>query len=63
MQGDEKSWHLLRVRNDGQIAGCARILVHPRDVTFSRLRIASSSAVIGVPGLGSGLCTMPWSPS
>jgi hypothetical protein len=44
MQGDEKSWHLLRVRNDGRIAGCARILVHPRDVTFSRLRIASSSA-------------------
>jgi hypothetical protein len=44
MQGDEKSWHLLRVRNDGKIAGCARILVHPRDVTFSRLRIASSRA-------------------
>jgi hypothetical protein len=44
MQGDEKSWHLLRVRNDGKIAGCARILVHPRDVTFPRLRIASSSA-------------------
>jgi hypothetical protein len=43
MQGDEKSWHLLRVRNDGKIAGCARILVHPGDVTFSRLRIASSS--------------------
>ncbi len=44
MRDDEKSWHLLRVRNDGSIAGCARILVHPRDVTFSRLRIASSSA-------------------
>ena len=44
MQGDENSWHLLRVRNDGRIAGCARILIHPRDVTFSRLRIASSSA-------------------
>ena len=44
MQDDEKSWHLLRVRNDGKIAGCARVLVHPRDVTFSRLRIASSSA-------------------
>jgi hypothetical protein len=44
MQGDEKSWHLLRVRNDGKIVGCARILIHPRDVTFARLRIASSSA-------------------
>jgi hypothetical protein len=43
MQGDEKSWHLLRVRKDGKIVGCARILVHPRDVTFSRLRLASSS--------------------
>jgi hypothetical protein len=44
MRGDEKSWHLLRVRSDGAIAGCARVLVHPRDVTFSRLRIAASSA-------------------
>jgi|SRR5579863_1075742 len=43
MAGDEKSWHLLRLRSDGKVAGCARMLVHPRDVVFPRLRIASSS--------------------
>jgi hypothetical protein len=43
MQGDEKSWHLLRVRGDGTVAGCARLLVHPRDVIFPSLRIAGSS--------------------
>jgi hypothetical protein len=43
MPGDDKGWHLLRLRKDGKVAGCARILVHPRDVIFSRLRIAASS--------------------
>jgi hypothetical protein len=43
MPGDEKSWHVLRLRSDGKIAGCARILVHPRNVLFPRLRIATSS--------------------
>jgi hypothetical protein len=43
MPGDEKGWHLLRLRKDGNVAGCARILVHPRDVKFPRLRIAASS--------------------
>jgi hypothetical protein len=43
MQGDEKGWHLLRVRGDGKVVGCARILVHPRDVIFQGLRIAASS--------------------
>lgn len=43
MPGDEESWHLLRVRSDGTVAACARVLVHPHDVKFSRLRLASSS--------------------
>jgi len=43
MPGDDKGWHLLRLRRDGKVAGCARILVHPRTVIFSRLRIAASS--------------------
>jgi hypothetical protein len=43
MPGDEKSWHLLRIRGNRKVAGCARILVHPRDVGFPQLRIASSS--------------------
>jgi hypothetical protein len=43
MPGDEKGWHLLRLRRDGKVAGCARILVHPSDVKFPRLRIAASS--------------------
>jgi len=43
MEGDRNSWHLLRLRPDGKIAGCARILVHPRDVIFQRLRVATSS--------------------
>jgi hypothetical protein len=42
MHGDENSWHLLRLRRDGKLAGCARILVHPRNVIFPRLRIADS---------------------
>src|ERR1700684_785996 len=43
MPGHEKGWHLLRLRRDGKVAGCARILVHPSAVKFPRLRIASSS--------------------
>jgi hypothetical protein len=43
MPCDEKGWHLLRLRRDGKVAGCARILVHPHNVIFSRLRIAASS--------------------
>jgi hypothetical protein len=43
MAGDEKSWHLLRLRSDGKIIGCARILVHPQNVLFPLLRIAASS--------------------
>lgn len=44
MPGDENSWHLLRIRRDGDVDGCARILAHPPDVIYPRLRIASSSA-------------------
>jgi len=44
MPFDEKSWHILRLRSNGTVAGCARILVHPRNVRFPGLRIASSSA-------------------
>ena len=43
MPGDEKSWHLLRLRKCGKITGCARILAHPRNVGFPSLRIAASS--------------------
>jgi predicted GNAT family N-acyltransferase len=43
MPGDEKSWHLLRLRRDGKLAGCARILTHPPNVGFPGLRIAASS--------------------
>jgi hypothetical protein len=43
MQDDEKGWHLLRLMGNGKVVGCARILVHPRDVMFQRLRIAASS--------------------
>jgi hypothetical protein len=43
MPGDENSWHLLRLYDDGRVAGCARILVHPRNVNFPKLRIASAS--------------------
>jgi hypothetical protein len=43
MPGDKESWHLLRIRPDGSVSGCARILVHPRDVSFSQLRLASSA--------------------
>jgi hypothetical protein len=44
MPRDGESWHLLLVGSDGNVAGCARLLVHPRDVTFRRLRLASSPA-------------------
>jgi hypothetical protein len=43
MPGDERSWHLLRLRGDGGVIGCARILVHPRNVKYTGLRIAASS--------------------
>lgn len=44
MPGDEKSWHLLRVREDvNKIVGCVRVLVHRELVTFPQLRIAGSS--------------------
>ncbi len=43
MPFDEKSWHILRLRDNGVVAGCARILVHPHNVLFPGLRIAASS--------------------
>jgi hypothetical protein len=43
MPGDSNSWHLLRIGDNGRIRGCARILVHPPNVAFSRLRISSSA--------------------
>lgn len=43
MPGDRESWHLLRLRNDGSVSGCTRILVHPKSVTFDRLRLASAA--------------------
>jgi hypothetical protein len=49
MEGDENSWHLLRLRGDGTVAGCARILVHPRNVNFPRLRIASGRITSKTP--------------
>jgi hypothetical protein len=41
MPGDAQSWHLLRLRPDGTLSGCARILVHKPGVKFNDLRIAS----------------------
>lgn len=41
MADDEDSWHLLRLRNDGSVSGCARILAHPPDVTYGQLRVSS----------------------
>jgi hypothetical protein len=43
MPGDEASWHLLRMRADASLSGCARILAHPSDVSYSELRLASSA--------------------
>jgi hypothetical protein len=43
MPGDEKGWHLVRLHGDGKVVGCARILVHPRNVLFQGLRIAASA--------------------
>jgi hypothetical protein len=40
---DQDSWHLLRLRDDGSVSGCARILVHPWSVQYSQLRVASSA--------------------
>jgi hypothetical protein len=41
MPGDDQSWHLLRLRPDGTISGCARVLVHKPNAGFGDLRIAS----------------------
>jgi hypothetical protein len=41
MPGDDSSWHLLRLLQDGSVAGCARILVHSEDVLYTGLRLAS----------------------
>jgi hypothetical protein len=41
MPGDDQSWHIVKMRDDGAICGCARILVHPRDVRFEDLRVAT----------------------
>lgn len=41
MRGDDQSWHLLHLGKAGNVVGCARILVHPRDVGFAGLRVAS----------------------
>ena len=42
MPGDSESWHLLRMGDDGQIRGCARILMHSDNPSFHRLRLSSS---------------------
>jgi hypothetical protein len=43
MAGDEKSWHLIRMGTNGEVLGCARILVHSTSARFPTLRLASSS--------------------
>lgn len=43
LQDDQESWHLLRLREDGTVSGCARILVHPWSVSYPQLRVASSA--------------------
>jgi hypothetical protein len=40
---DHQSWHLLRLREDGTVSGCARILVHGRDADYEELRVSSSA--------------------
>lgn len=40
---DPQSWHLLRMRPDGSVSGCARILVHSESVAYPQLRVASSA--------------------
>lgn len=51
---DRASWHLLRLRHDGTVSGCARILVHPSSVSYPELRVASS-ALAGCRTWGSNL--------
>lgn len=43
MVGDEKSWHLIRMGANGEVLGCARILVHSPSARFPALRLATSS--------------------
>jgi hypothetical protein len=43
MCGDDSSWHLIRVCKGGKVLGCARILVHSEQASFSSLRLASSA--------------------
>jgi hypothetical protein len=42
MAGDTESWHIIKVRGEGQMLGCARILVHPERAPYSSLRLSRS---------------------
>ena len=39
---DDRSWHLLTVRSDGDVLGCIRFLRHPNTVTRDQLRVATA---------------------
>jgi hypothetical protein len=43
MPGDADSWHLVRMGDDNQIRGSARIMVHEDGVSFARLRLSQSA--------------------
>jgi hypothetical protein len=43
MPGDDDSWHFVRLGNDGNIRGCARVMVHTRHTSFAEMRVASSA--------------------
>jgi hypothetical protein len=43
MPGDGDSWHLVRMGDDSQIRGSARIMVHQDGVSFARLRLSKSA--------------------
>jgi hypothetical protein len=42
MAGDEDSWHLIRVGENENILGCARILVHSKHANFGSLRVSQT---------------------
>jgi hypothetical protein len=43
MDGDAESWHLVRVDENENVLGCARILVHPDWVDYFSLRVSRSA--------------------
>ncbi|MBV9442417.1 MAG: GNAT family N-acetyltransferase, partial [Acidobacteriaceae bacterium] len=42
MPGDEQCWHLLLVDDAKEVVGCARYLVHDKNVRYENLRVSHS---------------------